>query len=163
MELSKDRVGVFHYTLSNLQQETLESSHDGDPQVYLHGAGNIMPALERALEGKSEGDHVEVTLDAIDAYGLRKDDMIQRMPVKHLRPPKGGKLKSGGVAAIETKQGLRQVKIVKMGKFQATVDANHPLAGETLNFIIDISRVREANADELAHGHPHGEDGNVSH
>lgn len=162
MDIAKDRVVCFHYTLQDTDGHALENSHDGEPQVYLHGADNLLPMLENAMTGHSEGDRFTVALDAIDAYGVRRDDLIQRIATKHLRS-RQRKLAPGSIAYIETREGPRPVTVLKVGRHQATVDANHPLAGRDLVFDIEITTVREATADELAHGHAHGADGHAAH
>lgn len=162
MKIENNTVVCFSYTLKNSKGDIVEQSPDNEPEVYLHGAGGILPAMERQLAGKQAGDKLQFELAAGEAYGKHREDMIQRIAVKHLRPAKG-KLRTGAIAHIQTEQGMRQVRIIKMGKFQATVDANHPLAGEDVSFEIDISQVRAATEEELAHGHAHGADGSASH
>lgn len=162
MTIGQNKVVCFHYKLSNAEGTLLEASHDGEPSVYLHGGGNIFPALERALEGRCAGDTLSVTLDALDAYGPRKDNLVQRMAVKHLHS-RDKKLRAGSVATVQTEQGQQQVTVLKMGKFQAVVDGNHPLAGQSLAFDIEITAVRDATEEELAHGHAHGADGHQGH
>lgn len=162
MEVAKDRVVCFHYTLKDADGNELENSHDGAPQVYLHGGDNLLPMLEQAMAGHTGGDHLTVELDAIDAYGVRRDDLVQRMATKHLRS-RDRKLTAGSIAYIETREGPRPVTVLKVGRHQATVDANHPLAGRDLVFDIEITTVRDATADELAHGHAHGADGQAGH
>jgi FKBP-type peptidyl-prolyl cis-trans isomerase SlyD len=154
MDISKDCVVTFHYQLFNDQDKAIESSFDAEPVAFLVGHNNIIAGLESAMQGKAAGDQVSVTLPPEQAYGLRNDSMSQKVPVKHLQTQ--GKPKAGMVATVQTEQGSRQVTITKMGKFMATVDFNHPLAGKTLRFDIAIVDVREASAEELAHGHAHG-------
>lgn len=162
MKVENNKVVAFHYTLKNVEGTVIEASHDGEPSVYLHGARNILPALERALEGKTAGEQLSVTLDALDAYGPRQEGKVQRIAVKHLHS-RDRKLRPGSIATIQTDQGQQQVTVLKVGKFQATVDANHPLAGQTLEFDLEITAVRDATPDELAHGHAHGIDGHSGH
>lgn len=153
MSISKDSVVQFRYTLSEGGTE-LESTKDSDPMAYLHGHNNIIPGLEKAMEGKAEGESFSVTIEPVDAYGERKDGMTQRIPLKHLQGAK--KWRPGMSAWVETEQGHRQVTITKVGKFNADCDLNHPLAGKTLTFDIEIVSVRPATEDEKAHGHAHG-------
>ena len=163
MQITKNHVVGFYYTIKDTDGNVLESILDGEPQVYMHGARNILPMLEQGLEGKAEGEQVTIALDMLDAYGPHKEDLVQRMPVKHLQPVQGKRLKAGEAAIVQTKQGARRLTITKLGKFQATVDANHPMAGKDLEFDITINKVREATEEELAHGHAHGLDGSHSH
>lgn len=156
MQITENRVVQFHYTLADEKGE-IESSKGSHPLLYLHGHQQMLPALEQALAGKSAGDMLEVTLTPEQAYGQRDESAIQSVQVKHLQGAK--KWKPGMTAVIQTEQGQRQVTIVKMGMFKADVDTNHPLAGKTLTFNINIESVREATAEEIAHGHAHGEGG----
>lgn len=155
MKIENKKVVQFHYTLKNKNGEVLESNLETEPNAYLHGYENIMPALEKALEGKQKGDQVSVTLAPEQAYGMRKEGVEQRIPIKHLQGAK--KWKPGMVAVVQTKSGQRHpVTIVKVGKFSATVDPNHPFAGLTLTYDISIKSVRDATEEEITHGHAHG-------
>ena len=153
MQIDKDKVASFHYRLFE-GSELLEDSDDSDPMLYMHGRNGLFEGLEAALQGKQAGDNVEVTLTPDQAYGERQDNAFQRVPVKHLMPNK--KPRVGDVFQVNTQDGPRQVVVKKVGKFNVDVDTNHPLAGKTLRFEIEIQDVREASAEELAHGHAHG-------
>jgi FKBP-type peptidyl-prolyl cis-trans isomerase SlyD len=157
MSISDNDVVQFHYTLKNESGETLESSRNNEPVVYLHGQGNMIPGLEKAITGKKSGDSFSVTVPPEEAYGPRHEDAVQRISIKHLHGAETWK--PGMMAIVETNQGPRQVQIVKVGKFMADVDLNHPLAGKTLNFDVEILEVRAATEEELAHGHVHGPGG----
>jgi FKBP-type peptidyl-prolyl cis-trans isomerase SlyD len=158
MPIERNSVVTFNYVLSNINGDVLESNTEAEPALYLHGYGNIMPSLEIALEGKSEGDELEVTLEPKDAYGERQSNKQQRVPIKHLlNPPKH--LRPGLTVQINTQSGPKPATIIKAGKFNVDLDTNHPLAGLTLCFKISIVNVREASADEIAHGHAHGPGG----
>lgn len=157
MLISKNTAVEFHYTLSS-EGALLESSVNDKALAYLHGHGGIFPALEEALEGKASGDKVEVTLTPEQAYGERREEgHIQRIPTKHLQANE--KLKVGTVALVESNQGRQQVTIVKLGKFNADCDLNHPFAGKTLSFAIEVISVRAATEEEISHGHIHAEGG----
>lgn len=165
LSVASNKVVSFHYRMSEVdasgkQSAWLEDSFDGEPLYYLHGFRNIISGIESALEGKLVGDTVAVTLDPISAYGPRKDDAFQRVPVKHLQLSKSvKKLLPGMVAAVKTDKGMRNVVIVKAGKFSADVDFNHPLAGKTLNYELEIVSIREATQEEIDHRHVHGTGG----
>jgi FKBP-type peptidyl-prolyl cis-trans isomerase SlyD len=154
MEITKDCVVQFHYNLRDAEGSELENSRTGDPMAYLHGHQNMMAGLEKALEGHSAGDVFSVTLAPEDAYGSRTEDAEQRIPLKHLQGSK--KWRPGMVATVQTDQGVRQVQILKVGKFMVTVDTNHPLAGKTITFDVEVTDVRAASAEEISHGHAHG-------
>ncbi len=158
MKITDKTVVQFHYTLKNEAGEELESSHGSDPLAYLHGFNNMLVGVENALTDKAAGDKFSVTLQPEDAYGERKEDMIQRVPVKHLHglPSKNAKWQAGMTAVVETEQGQRQVTVIKPGRFMVTVDVNPPLAGKVLTFDLEVIDVREATAEEVEHGHAHG-------
>lgn len=157
MSITKNSVVQFHYRLSHEGKE-LESSQGGDPVAYLHGHGNIISGLEKQMEGKSAGDKFEADVAAADAYGLRQEGAVQRVPIKHLMGDKkqNAKLKPGMVVNVNTEEGARQAVVLKAGKFNVDLDTNHPLAGKDLSFDIEIVDVREATEEEIAHGHAHG-------
>lgn len=154
MQITKNTVVQFIYRLKDDAGNELESTEVGHPVAYLHGHNNMLEGLEKELEGKKAEDKFSVTLAPADAYGERQENSEQRVSVKHLQGAK--KWKPGMIALVNTEQGERQVTIVKAGKFMVTVDTNHPFAGKTLTFDIDVLDVREATADEQAHGHAHG-------
>ncbi len=154
MQIQKDSVVYFHYTLNDQEGKVFESSKDSHPMTYLHGHGNILPALEAEFTDKKEGDQFQVTLSPEKAYGERNEESRQRIPIKHLADKKN--LRVGMAAKVNTEKGMRDVTIVKVGKFNVDVDTNHPLAGHTLTFDVSIETVREAEAEELTHGHVHG-------
>jgi len=154
------KVVSFHYTLTNPEGEQVESSRDTQPMSYLHGAGNIIPGLENAMTGKTAGDEFQVTVEAAEAYGERNEDKVHRIPAKHFKNP--NKLLPGQIVGLQTQQGPMQVTVVKVGRFNVDVDANHPLAGQALTFDVEVTEVRDASAEEVAHGHVHGA-GGVDH
>lgn len=155
MQIADDKAVSLHYTLTNNGGEVIDSSDDGDALVYLHGQGNIIPGLENALTGKKVGDKFKVTIAPKDAYGEVMDDMVEIV----------SKDKFEGVDTLEVgmqfhadvSHGTGIVTIVAIEGDQVTLDGNHPLAGETLNFDIEILDIRDASPEELSHGHIHGE------
>lgn len=157
MDIQRHRVVSFHYTLRDAEGEEIETSRGGDPSVYLHGANNILPALERALTGKAEGDVFSVSLPAADAYGTRDPERRQRVPIKHLIYQ--GKLRPGLTVQVNTSEGRVHATAIKVGKFSADLDTNHPLADRDLVFDIEIVAIREASEEEIAHRHVHGPGG----
>ena len=156
MKIEKDRVVSFHYTVSEQGQEPLESSEGRDPLVILVGHGNIIPGLENAMEGHEAGDKFEVDVAAADAYGEKREGLSQRVPKKHFG---NQRLEAGMQVVLQTNFGPRAVTIEKVGMSVVDVDLNHPMAGRNLHFAIEIVDVREASAEELEHGHVHGEGG----
>lgn len=157
MQIARNSVVSFHYTLSDLDGNAIESSQGGEPSLYLHGANNILPALEKAMAGHAVGDSFEVELSADQAYGQRVEGKTQRIPAKYLKHE--GKLRPGQVVRFRDDHGVKQATVLKVGKFSVDIDSNHPLAGRALRFAIEIVDIREASADEAAHGHAHGPGG----
>lgn len=160
MSIEQNKVVSFHYTLSNADGDTIESSQGRDPMVYLHGAGNIIPGLEKEMAGKEAGDTFNVTVQPAEAYGERSQSKLQRVPAKAF--PNGNKVRPGQVVRLQTKQGPIQAIVVKVGRFNIDIDANHPMAGQVLTFDVEILDVRDATAEEIAHRHVHGP-GGVNH
>ncbi|MBQ0764422.1 FKBP-type peptidyl-prolyl cis-trans isomerase [Marinobacter psychrophilus] len=157
MPIEKNQVVLFHYSVSDDQGKVVENSRGGEPNVYLHGHGGIIRGLEEALQGRDAGESFSVTITSEKAYGPRKADSIQRVPIKHLIGAK--RWKRGMVAQVKTEQGQRHVIVVKVGLKFADIDNNHPMAGKTLTFDVDIIEVRAASSEEIAHGHAHGPGG----
>ena len=158
---TRERVVSFHYELFEADSERmLESSRQGSPVAVLLGRGNVIPGVEKALEGRAEGERFSVTVPPEEGYGARRDDWTQRLSRKHLAgAPK--RLRPGMQVAVDTDQGLRPVTVVKVGATVVDVDLNHPMAGMTLRFDIEIIGLRAAEPEELAHGHVHGPGGHA--
>lgn len=158
MQITADKVVSFHYRLSETGGAQLESSYDAGPSLYLHGHNNLLPALEAALDGKAKGDKVTVSITPEQGYGERKEGAIQRVPIKHLIDHEKikHKLKPGMKVVVNTQQGGWEAIVVKAGRFNVDIDSNHPLAGKHLDFELEVVDVRDASADEIAHGHAHG-------
>lgn len=154
MKISKDTVVQFHYVLKTEQGDVIEDSSKGEPMALLFGHKNMIQGVENALDGKEAGDKFSVTVSPEDGYGEYLEEAIQRVPAKHLQG--ANTWKPGMVAVVNTEQGQRQVTVLKVGKFMITVDTNHPLAGQTLIFDLDIIAVRAAEQEEISHGHAHG-------
>lgn len=160
--ITLNKVVSFHYRLAEVAEDGeradwREESHGGAPLNYLHGFHNVVVGLEKALEGKKVGDAIEITLQPDDAYGFRRPNSTQRVPIKHLLfPGVVKKILPGMPATIETNQGKRAVVIIKVGKFNADVDFNHPLAGKVLYYEVQVEDIRDASVEEIAHGHVHG-------
>jgi len=154
-----NKVVSFHYTLTSEAGARLDSSHDrGEPMQYLHGANNIIVGLEKALEGRSAGDSFSVTVPPEEAYGVRREANVQRVSLKRLGIG-AHQLRPGQVLNLQTTQGPAQVTVLKVGRFNVDVDANHPLSGQSLNFEVEVVDIRDATQDELRHGHVHGPGG----
>lgn len=157
MQISKDAVVQLHYSYQDQEGNTLDKTEQNQPTAYLHGHKNMLPGIEDALEGKTAGDKCSVTLEPKDAFGEIREDAEMRISVKHLMGAK--KWKPGMVAAVRTEQGLTEVTVLKVGLKMATVDTNHPNAGKTITFDLEVVSVREATKEEIEHGHAHGDGG----
>jgi FKBP-type peptidyl-prolyl cis-trans isomerase SlyD len=155
MKVEENKIVVFHYTVSE-GGEKVESSHDrGEPLAFLVGKGSLIPGLEKALMGREANEKFSVDVAPSEAYGERRDDFTQRVPKKYFRDP--DHLKPGQLEVLSVSGGgQRQVTVMKVGSSVVDVDLNHPLAGKTLTFDVEIVDVRDATAEELAHGHAHG-------
>ncbi|MEH6650437.1 MAG: peptidylprolyl isomerase [Motiliproteus sp.] len=155
MQISDNKVALIHYTLTNSDGEVLDSSDGAEPMAYLHGHGNMIPGLEKELFGKQQGDSLEISVTPEEGYGPVVEEMIQTVPRDAF----------AGVEDISvdmrfeatTAGGPVSVLVTRVEGDEVTVDGNHPLAGQTLNFKVEVMDVRDAAADELEHGHIHGE------
>jgi FKBP-type peptidyl-prolyl cis-trans isomerase SlyD len=157
MQIATNSVVSFHYTLRDETGEQLESSQGGHPMTYLHGQDALLKGLEDALAGKKQGDSFTVTLAPELAFGELRADSELRVPLSQLRGAK--KWEPGMQAVIQTQHGHQQVTVLKVGHTMATVDTNHPMAGKTLVFNVEVVEVRAASPEELSHGHVHGPGG----
>jgi len=157
MIAEKNKAVSFHYTLKNSAGEEMETSREKEPMVYLHGANNIITGLEKAMEGRAVEDTFTATLEPEDAYGIRNEKNVQRVPLKRLKGI--GKISVGQILNLKTNKGQVQVTVLKVGRFNVDVDGNHPLAGVQLTFDVEIMDIRDATEDEIKHGHAHGPGG----
>jgi len=157
VQLTKDKVVNINYTLKDKESNIMDESNDGT-FTYLHGAKNLIPALERALEGKTSGDKVNVVVPPENAYGLRDEKKIQHVPRKMF--PVDQKLEIGMPFSSATPDGTAMnVVITGIEETEVIIDGNHPLADVELHFNIEIIDVRDATKEELERGHVHGPDG----
>lgn len=159
MEATKEKVVSIDYTLTDDKGNVLDSSSGRGPLAYLHGAGNIIPGLESALEGKSPGDSLSVKVSPAEGYGEHDAALVQDVPRSQFPP--NVELERGTQFQAQTPQGPRIVTVVNVEDDSVTVDANHPLAGMELNFDVSVVEVRDAQAEELQHGHVHGPGGHA--
>ncbi len=153
MHIAKDTVVSIDYTLTDTAGTVLDSSKGLKPLDYLHGSGNIIPGLEEALEGKSAGEALKVVVPPEKGYGVRNEALLQKVPRKMFDA--GHEIKPGMRFRAGSDHGEHTVTVTAVDPENITVDANHPLAGKTLNFDVSVVGVRVATAEELAHGHVH--------
>ncbi len=160
MQISKDKVVTIDYTLTNDQGQVLDTSSGREPLTYMQGVGNLIPGLERELEGKSAGDQVNVTIQPADGYGERDDRLVQAVPRSAFQGV--DRIEPGMQFQGQAPNGQRTiVRVIEVGDDTVTIDANHPLAGVALNFDVTIREVREATQEEKDHGHAHGPGGHA--
>jgi FKBP-type peptidyl-prolyl cis-trans isomerase 2 len=165
LRVDVNRVVAFHYRLREIRPDGsaslwIEESFGRQPLFYLHGRGNVIAGLEQAMAGRKAGDAINITLPPELAYGLRTSNDLMRLPIKHLHGNVNPKaLVPGSIVTMKTNQGLKNALVMKVGKFNVDVDTNHPYAGRTLHYQIEILGVRPATAEEVAHRHVHGPGG----
>jgi len=158
MQIARDTVAAIDYKLTDNDGQVLDTSEGREPLSYLHGAGNLIPGLETALEGQTEGDSLTVTVQPEEAYGERDERLVQQVPMAAFEGVDQVEAGMRFQATDEQGQG-RVVTVTEIEGDQVTVDANHPLAGQPLNFEVSVVEVREATPEEIEHGHVHtGED-----
>ena len=143
-----------HYKLTDNEGNVLDSSEGSEPLTYLHGAGNIIPGLEKALVGKVEGDTQQVTVEPAEGYGEVMPELTQTVDKAAFQGVES--VEVGMSYEAQTSDGsVQHIVVTKVDGEQVTVDANHPLAGVVLNFDVEIVSVREATEEEISHGHVH--------
>jgi FKBP-type peptidyl-prolyl cis-trans isomerase SlyD len=155
----KGKVVGFAYHLRNAQGETLDESND--PMEYLHGYQNIIPGLEREMEGLKIGDKKKVTVSPEDAYGEYDEKLVYEVPRANF--PANEDLQPGMQFHADTEEESVTLFVQEVVGDQVIMNGNHPLAGETLSFDIEIHTIREASKEELEHGHAHGPGGHHHH
>ncbi len=153
MQITKNKVASIHYTLRDDEGTVIDSSEGRDPLAYLHGAGNLIQGMEEGLEGKSKGEKLQLKIDPEKGYGEKDENLVQQVP----RSSFGTQEVKTGMRFSTNQGGV--VTVTEVGLESVTVDGNHPLAGVPLNFDVEIIDVRNATADEITHGHVHGEGG----
>jgi len=157
MQVAKNKVVYMDYTLTNDEAEVLDSSKGGEPLEYLHGADNIIPGLEKELEGRKAGDAVQVSVEPADGYGEYNQEMTQVVPSSMFEGV--DEIEVGMQFQAETPDGVQVIRIAEVSGDEVTIDGNHPLAGQRLHFDVTITEVRDASDEELEHGHVHGAGG----
>ncbi|HEY6544428.1 MAG TPA: peptidylprolyl isomerase [Dokdonella sp.] len=159
VKVEQNKVVSFHYTVTDGGSEPVDSSRErGEPLTILVGHGNIIAGLENALLGRSAGERFEVSVAPADGYGEWRANFTQRVPKKYFQD--ADNLRPGDSTVLNTREaGPRMVVVHKIGSSVIDVDLNHPLAGKTLQFDVEITDVRDATPEEIAHRHAHGSGG----
>jgi FKBP-type peptidyl-prolyl cis-trans isomerase SlyD len=153
MQIEKNKVVEIDYTLKDDGGEVLDSSEGREPLSYIQGAGNLIPGVETALEGKSSGERVEITVPPETGYGVRDDSLL--LKIERDKFSEVEDLKEGLRFRMDTPDGPMVFTVMEIDESEVLVDGNHPLAGMTLNFDITVQSVRDATEAELEHGHVH--------
>lgn len=156
MVIDEKKVVSIHYKLTNEDGELLQESTAGEPLSYLHGSGNIIPGLESALSGKATGDKLNVSVEPEQGYGARNDALVQELPRDVFQGIED--IQEGMQFQARSEQGTQVITVTKVEGERITVDGNHPLAGQKLNFEVEVDSIRDATAEEIAHGHVHNKD-----
>ncbi|MCK6526101.1 peptidylprolyl isomerase [Myxococcota bacterium] len=156
--ISRNTVVRFDYSLRDPGGELIDSSERDEPLTYLHGHGQIVPGLERALDGRGVGDTFDVVVAAAEGYGVYDPTRMVRVPRSEV--PAGVQLAPGQPVQARDERGhVIDFVVAQVGETEVVLDGNHRLAGVDLHFHVDILEVRAATAEELAHGHAHGPGG----
>ncbi len=153
MTIQKDRVVSIDYELKDASGVLIDRS-EGEPLSYLHGNDNLIPGLERQLEGKKAGDKVNCVIAPTDGYGERDTELVFEVSKSNFAEPE--KIEPGMQFQAQQEDGVHIVTVVSVEGENVKVDANHPLAGKDLHFNVTVKDVREASEEELSHGHVHG-------
>lgn len=161
MTIQQNKVVAMHYSVSDSKGNELDSSFGSEPLVFIYGTGALISGLEQALADKQAGDRFTVEIVAADAYGERQDALTQAVPrslFEGMDVEVGMRFRAAGDDGQE-----QSVIVLDVTEDEVVVDGNHPLSGIDLTFDVEVLLVRDANADELAHGHAHGIDGTSGH
>ena len=156
MQVKPQAVVTIDYTLKDDEGKVVDTSSGRKPLTYIHGLGNLVSGLEKALEGKAAGERLDVTLSPEQGYGRRDEKLVRKLPLRKIasKNPRVGER-----ARAQFDDGVRMATITAVSGDYATVDGNHPLADKNLHFGVEVVSIREATAEELEHGHAHGPEG----
>ena len=159
MEIGNNKVATIHYELKNGEGQVLDSSAGREPLVYIQGIGMLIPGLEAKLSGQKAGDKVNAVIEPKDGYGDYQDANVHVVPKAGFQSEGDESLQVGMRVQVDTSQGQTIALVTKIEGDDVTLDLNHPLAGQTLHFAVEVVEVREATEEELSHGHVHGPGG----
>ena len=161
MQIANNKVVSIHYKLTNDDGDILDSSEGQEPLAYLHGLGNIIPGLENALSGRALGDKFSVTVAPADGYGERDNEMVQSVPKSAFQGV--DQILPGMQFQAQSPEGMQLVTVIDVDGDEVILDGNHPMAGITLTFDVEVTEIRDATTEELEHGHVHGPGGHHHH
>lgn len=157
MTIEDNKVVQMHYKLTDVDNNVIDSSEGREPLSYIHGMGNIINGLEKQLTGKQKGDKINAVVEPAEGYGERDDNLTQLVPKSGFQG--SDELQVGMQVQYSTDHGMAIASVAKIEGENVTLDLNHPLAGVTLHFDVEVMEVREATKEELEHGHVHGPGG----
>lgn len=157
MKIVDNKVVQMHYQLTDEDGTVLDSSIGQDPLTYIQGIGNIIVGLEKQMQGKEAGDKLNVVVTPTEGYGERDENLVQVVPKSGFEGDE--ELTAGMQVQVGTQDGKAIATVAKIEGEDVTLDVNHPLAGVTLTFDVEVVDVRDASKEELEHGHVHGPGG----
>ncbi len=161
MKITNNSVVELDYKLMDLNDKIWESSDEGGPWVYLHGYGELMPGLEEELQGKGIGQKLKIEMSPEQAYGPYEEDLCTQVPMEAFAQVEN--LTEGMRLAAEGQDGVHAVTVKKVTDDFVTIDANHPLAGQSVKVEVKVLSVRQATEEEISHGHVHQHDSCKNH
>lgn len=162
MNLTRNKVASVAYTLT-VNDQVIDQADKASPMNFIHGVGGMIPGFEKALEGKTTGESLSIVVDPNEAYGVRNEDLTQDVSREMFTGIPDDQLVAGAQFQAQTDAGVEVITIAAVEGDEVKIDANHPLAGETLHFDVEILDIRDATEEELAHGHVHAAGGCGSH
>jgi len=154
MKINNNKIVTLGYTLQNDDGQILDQADQDNPFLYMHGTGGIIKGLERALDDKEVDDSFNLIVAPEDAYGERDDNLTEAVPKSMFEGIPEEELKAGSQFHAQTAQGTQIISIASVEGDTVKIDANHPLAGETLHFDVTVLDIREATEEEVENGHP---------
>ena len=146
-----------HYHLTGPDDQVIDSSKGKDPLHYLQGHSNIIPGLEKEMEGKAVGDKFVVNVSPEEGYGVKVEELVQK--VEKTMFPADTPIEIGMQFQASGNQGPVVVTVIAADEAHVTIDGNHALAGIPLTFEVEVMSIRAASEEEVAHGHVHGPGG----
>ncbi len=154
MQAAENKVVSIDYTLKDDEGNVLDTSQGSEPLSFIFGNGSIIPGLEKAIAGKTKGDEISVSVDPEEGYGEYDESLILQVEKDKFQEPDN--IQEGMQVQAQAQDGQVQILTVKsIDGEQVTLDANHPLAGQRLNFELEVTDVRDATDEEIDHGHVH--------
>ncbi len=155
MNITTNKIASLAYTLKNDDGEVLDQADENNPFLYMHGTGGIIKGLENALNDKTVDDSFSLIVAPDEAYGERDDKLTESVPRDMFEGIPDEEMVAGAQFHAQTEQGTQVITVAEIEGDTVKIDANHPLAGETLHFDVSVLDIRDATEEEIAHGHPH--------